>query len=119
MKKVEYKGETFQLDDSKGCYIEVTYRNLVGYVGISLQLGTEEKPYAWWVPEFGGSANSVVTKDGLTTGAGEYEEPTEALHILYNHLIHKYQEDESRKAFKPEIACEALHEYVKGLPGGD
>ena len=28
-KEHKYQGETFLLDDSKGCYIEVNYRDLV------------------------------------------------------------------------------------------
>ena len=33
MKKYKYKEETFKLDDSKGCYVEVTYEGLTGYFG--------------------------------------------------------------------------------------
>ena len=28
MKEYKYKGEAFQLDDSKGCYVAVTYKHL-------------------------------------------------------------------------------------------
>ena len=31
MKEYKYQGETFQLDDSKGCYAEVTYKDLKGF----------------------------------------------------------------------------------------
>ena len=48
MTKYTYKGETFKLDDSKGCYVEVTYKHLAGYVGVNLQNNaTDEQPYLW------------------------------------------------------------------------
>ena len=43
-KKRVYLGETFELDDSKGCYIEDTYRGLVGYAGVNLDSGTRDTP---------------------------------------------------------------------------
>ena len=38
VKEYKYKGETFQLDDSKGCYVAATYKHLTGYVGVNLGL---------------------------------------------------------------------------------
>ena len=37
-KSAEYNGEKFQLDDSKGCYVEVAHKRsgLIGYVGVNL-----------------------------------------------------------------------------------
>ena len=58
----KFEGETFELDDSKGCYIEVSYKGLVGYVGVYLQ-GTAEQPYCWWAENA-----TFVTADGLTNG---------------------------------------------------
>ena len=117
MTKVEYQGEAFLLDDSNGCYVEVTYGDLVGYVGPNLSQGTVDKPHTWWAPgDFGGAVVSVVTKDGLTSGpGGQFATPEAALHQLYAWLIRKRKESDGRKAFKPEVACEALHEYMKEL----
>ena len=39
MKEYKYKSDTFELDDSKGCYIEVTYKGQKGYVGVNLGIG--------------------------------------------------------------------------------
>ena len=60
-KEYKYQSETFKIDDSKGCYIEVTYRDQKGYLGVYLQ-GTAEKPLCWY------DNQSVVTKDGLKAG---------------------------------------------------
>ena len=40
MREYKYEGEAFELDDPKGCYIEVTYRGQKGYVGGELGLRT-------------------------------------------------------------------------------
>ena len=37
MSDYEYEGETFKLDDSKGCYVEVTYEGLTGYFGVNIK----------------------------------------------------------------------------------
>ena len=66
VKEDKYKGETFQLDDSKGCYVAVTYKHLTGYVGVNLGLigekSTDQKPYAWYIDK------KLVTPEGLKTG---------------------------------------------------
>ena len=50
VKEYKYKGETFQLDDSKGCYVAVTYKHLTGYVGVNLgRKATAQHPYAWGI----------------------------------------------------------------------
>ena len=33
MRDYKYKGETFKLDDSNGCYVKVTYKDLTGSFG--------------------------------------------------------------------------------------
>ena len=48
VKEYKHKGETFQLDDSKGCYAKVTYKHLTGYVGVNLgDRPSDQYPYAW------------------------------------------------------------------------
>ena len=50
MKKYEYEGETFKMDDSKGCYVEVTYKDLTGYFGVNISgTETDENPYSYYV----------------------------------------------------------------------
>ena len=47
-KEYKYKGETFQLDESKGCYVAVTYKHLTGYGGVNLgKKASPKNPYAW------------------------------------------------------------------------
>ena len=47
VKEYKHQGETFQLDDSKGCYVAVTYKHLTGYVGVNLgKKASPKNPYA-------------------------------------------------------------------------
>ena len=50
MRDYTYKGETFKLDDSKGCYVEVTYEGLTAYIGVNISgTGTDQYPYSYYV----------------------------------------------------------------------
>ena len=108
-KEYEYEGEKFRLDDSNGCYIEVTYKEQVGYVGVYLQ-GTKTSPYCWWA-----NAN-VVTPDGLKAGSPAGDDLETNLRALCGDLVRRQREADARKAFKPEGACKSLHEFVESLP---
>ena len=68
MREYKHQGETFQLDDSKGCYVTVTYKHLTGYVGVNLgKKASPQNPYAWYTArEIGGA--DCVTPDGLKFG---------------------------------------------------
>ena len=110
MQKYTYLGETFLLDDTKGCYIEVKFRDTKMYVGVNLQ-GTAEFPYTWGPEEY-------ATTDGLSVNyGGQFRNVEEALNKACGNMVHNWREAESRKAFKPQEACEELHDYVKNLPG--
>ena len=111
MNTYEYRGVKFEIDDSKGCYLETTYKDVTGYVGVFLS-GTNDTRYAWWV------ASSGVTKDGLTTGnsAGNTMQPN--LHALCDWIIAELAKRERQGAFDEkarEQACDELHDFVKGL----
>jgi hypothetical protein len=109
VKKHEVDGEIFQLDDSKGCYIEVTHKDLVGYVGVNLR-GTAESPFCWQ------TSDTQLTPDGLKIGNvnGPGEEVN--LQALCRSLVQTHRQNEARKAFNPKDACEALHEFMEKLP---
>ena len=108
-KEYKFEGETFGLDDSKGCYVEVSYKGQVGYVGVYLR-GTKEQPYCWY------DGDSVLTKDGLSAGNSARGGMEGNLHALCRALVRKHRDAQAREAFKPEEACEGLHEFVKSLP---
>ena len=113
MKEYKYGGETFSLDDSKGCYIEVNHKGLVGYVGVYLG-GTQEKPFAWSAPPYIGGV--PTTANGLAADtAVPVSTINEALDTACRWLINKHKEEESKKVFDPESACKALHEFVESL----
>ena len=38
IKEYKYQGETFQLDDSEGCYVTVTYKHLKGHAGVNIRV---------------------------------------------------------------------------------
>ena len=111
MNTYEYRGVKFEIDDSKGCYLETTYKDVTGYVGVSLS-GTIDTRYAWWVESSG------VTKDGLTVGnfAGNTMQPN--LHALCDWILKEVARREATRAFTPEAreqACAEFHDFVKEL----
>ena len=105
----KYEGETFLLDDSKGCYAEVTYKDQVGYVGVNLQ-GTPGTPYSWR-PEL----SQRVTPEGLTRGISSGGDFESNLHALCTEPVRRQREAEAHKRFDPEAACKSLHEFVEKL----
>ena len=108
---IEYKfqGESFILDDSKGCYIEVTYKEQTGYMGVYLK-GTAEKPLCWY------DKPGVVTKDGLQAGNITSGDPEAGMQALCKQLLANHRLAEKRRAFRPEEVCKSLHEFVHTLP---
>ena len=107
-KEHKYQGETFLLDDSKGCYIEVNYRDLVGHVGVHLN-GTNETPYCWY------TGTTFATADGLTNGNSNGQALSDNLNALCATLLKQYQENAAKKEFQPEQACKRLHEFYEKL----
>ena len=104
----KFEGETFLLDDTKGCYVEATYGGQIGYVGVNPH-GTAETPYFWWPDE-----TNWVTPDGLTNG-NPGTDMQSSLNALCAQLLRQYREAEARKTFKPEDACGSLHEFVQSV----
>ncbi len=106
--KYLFQGEEFEVDDSKGCYLEISYKGEVGYVGVWVN-GTEQGPYG-----FSTGANTVSDK-GLTGGNVGIPTIESALNSLCGVLLSNYRQTEGRKSFKPDEACEALHDFVQKL----
>ena len=109
-RKYELEGETFLLDDSKGCYIEVTYGDMVGYVGVNLE-GTTKNPFVWSAGDSG-----PVTPGGLRYGNSSGSDEKSNLERLCRELLRRRQVAQDREAFNQEDACKSLHEFVKSLP---
>ena len=109
--KYVLEGETYELDDSKGCYVEVTYKGQVGWIGVNLS-GTKERPYTF-------SLNpSVVSEQGIASGV--YGGATESsflgnLSVLCRRLLAKHRETERQRDFNKEDACKSMHEEVKRI----
>ena len=107
----KYKGETFQLDDSKGCYVEVTYKHLTGYVGVNLgSNATDQHPYAWNIGKGNATPNGV--NPGFAT-KGSFETN---LNSLCTALLRVFAEEKAHKAYDSEKYCAELHDGVKNLP---
>ena len=112
MRDYKYEGETFKLDDSKGCYVEVTYKGLTGYFGVNISgTGTDQEPYFYYV---GGEEH--VTPEGLTSGDYQSQFLEVARDSLCADLVYKFRTQEAVKAFDPAKYCKELHDAVKNLP---
>ena len=110
--KTEYKyeGETFLLDDSKGCYTEVTFAGMTAYVGVNLHNGTDDQPYTFTIE------NQHVDDDGikLPTG-GSLATPDSALQRACTYLLARHSEQQAHESFDQKQACENLHQFIKSL----
>ena len=101
VKEYKYKGETFQLDDSKGCYVAVTYKHLTGHVKVNTgDNRSDQSPYRWSENGSSGPRNSFK----------------EALDTLCARLLRNFRTEEAAKAFDPAKYCAELHDAVKNLP---
>ena len=107
MKEYKHKGETFQLDDSKGCYATVTYKDLTGYVGVNLngKFASDQYPYAW------STAEMHVTPEGVTVG-----NMSASFKASLDGLCTELLRIKATKTFDPEKYCAELHNAVKNLP---
>ena len=94
-KKYEYRGETFYIEDTDKCEIKVSD-------GVNVLSITPN------------AAGSSVYRVSTVKGGWWWHTNTvkESVERACRDLL------ESRKGITPEEACEDLHEYVKGLPGG-
>ena len=107
--KHEPSGEDFYLDDSKGCYIEVTYKEQKGWVGVNIaKWASKEMPYA-----FSLSRHNVRTEGLKGDSASTTLEIV--LDNLCTNLIHQQRRFEARKKLDTEEACEQMHEFVREL----
>ena len=107
----KYKGEKFELDDSKGCYVKVTYKGLTGYFGVNNRgNGTDENPYSYLV----GDAENV-TPNGMKRG-NRSPSPEDARDQICGLLLETFRDQEAVKNFVPAKYCEKLHDAVKNLP---
>ena len=112
MTTYKYREIEFEIDDSKGCYIEVAYKGLTAYAGIYLK-GTPGARYAWWVQASG------VTKDGLTVGNSAGDTTELNLNAACDWIIGEIEKREREQAFDQkarEQACAEIHDFVKKLP---
>ena len=102
VKEYKYKGETFQLDASKGCFVEVTYKHLTGHVEVNTGNNrSDQAPYSWNVD---GSGESGIYSF------------KEALDSLCARLLTNFRTEEAAKVFDPAKYCAELHDAVENLP---
>ena len=117
-KEFKHDGETFLLDDSKGCFVEVTYaehQEYVGVVGVNIR-GTASAPYAVNVISTpNGSGRDRVIKGDQVDG-NSARDMGDALDKCCKSLVDARLQDEDRNQFDPEATCHNLHEYLASLP---
>ena len=108
MAEYTYQDEIFQVDNSNGCYLEVTYRDLKGYVGVNLRPdATDETPYLFLT----GRGMDAVTDYGLRRGRRRGDSVEDALNGLCEWMMKVH----SNRSFDRERHCRALDEFVNGL----
>ena len=107
----KYKGETFKLDDSNGCYVEVTYKDLTGYFGVNIGgTGTDQDPYSYYV-----GGEEYTTPDGMTAGSSS-SSFNEARDLTCGELLEIFSTQEAAKTFDRAKYCKELHAAIKNLP---
>ena len=112
MRDYIYEGETFILDDSKACYVEVTYEGLTGYFGVNISgTGTDQYPYFYQV----GGEECAAIQDGMITGL---RSPTfeAARDKTCLNLLKIFRTQEAVETFDRAKYCKELHDAVKNLP---
>ena len=105
----KYRGVEFDLDDSAGCYIEVSYKDVKGYVGVNLSEHSASR-FIWY------GDSSALVKDGLQYGNSHGNSLESNLNELCDNLLRRQELAEKVKAFDSkakEAACEELHDFVK------
>ena len=110
MRDYKYKGETFKLDDSNGCYVKVTYKDLTGSFGVNISgNATDQRPYFYWEDE------SYATPDGMRSGdpSSSFEDARDR---TFDVLLKKCRTQEAAKTFDRAKYCKELHDAVKNLP---
>ena len=111
MRDYKYEGETFKLDDSNSGYVEVTYKDLTGYIGVNIGINRgDEQPYVWFTSKY------FVTPDGLTGGNSTGASFKDNLAALCDRLLKNFRTEEAAKAFNTQKYHVKLHEAVKNLP---
>ena len=105
----KYKDVEFDMDDSAGCYIEVSYKDVKGYVGVNLS-GDSASRFLWF------SEPSALVKDGLRYGNSNGDSLENNMNAVCEDLLRRHELAERVKAFDSkakEAACEELHDFVK------
>ena len=112
MKTYRYNNETFELDDSNRCYIKVTLKDQVGFVGANLQHKSKLASTFCWT-----MSSAHVGQHGLTGGSGYVGRPFEFhLKVLCESLTIKQQEEDAKnRSFDPEEACADIRGFMEQL----
>ena len=111
VEQYKYKGEVFPIDDSKGCYIEVTYKDQVGYLGVNLE-GTGASPYGWYTDL---QQRRSPSAEGLKPVLDSGTDPEKLLPSLLDKMLANQKLHDERLSFKREEACENLHSFFKSI----
>ena len=105
----EPSGETFYLDDSKDCYIEVNYKDQKGWVGVNIaKWASEEMPYAFSLSRRNVRAEGLKGDSASTT-------LEKVLDTLCTNLILQQRRLEARQEFNSKEACAQMHDFVRKL----
>ena len=113
VKKYEYQGHTFEIDDSNSCVAEFSLGKYKAFVGPSLYSGPN-KPYVVFFPQVEPDVR-IVEPNGINR-AGNQNSVRDAINGVCGTIPSLKDRDEWHVARTPESDCKALHEFVAGLP---
>ena len=107
MKEYLYKGETFQLDDSQGCYIEITYKDQKGWVVVNISI----ENYGYAITD----RAAEVTASGVQSRYGARNTIMEAVDFLCLILLLNQKKVDEYKPLDRIALCAELHSFMDKL----
>lgn len=105
-KPYKFQGETFELDDSNGCYVKVQYRGQTGYVGVLTNPSAKQR--------FGRSITPGSAK-GLNGGGSDSGDFQSSLDTMCGVLMENAKNADYHESLRAQ-ACEEMHGFMNSLP---
>ena len=111
--KYEYQGEEYLWEQVPDCILLVSYRNLEGLVGPILDPSDSHSSFGYT-----SKTRVDLPSKGLLQSSiqwGYASSPEEAFHRLCETLKRQYDQEESRKGYDFDEACQRMNDYIKSL----
>lgn len=109
-KTYEYNGEQFLLTQNDK-HVNVTFKHLIGYVGVRAELNDTSSPYLYTFDAKHLSKNGLL--DGTSTWGKSFNE---SLNVLCERLIQKNVEELQQKEATRNNAVREMEKFMNPLP---